>query len=591
MVTPILNRRFFQDHPPSPAIYQKWREFYEWTDQILPVYEWQDVVYVGCLALPKEFPLGPKKVVFCLCDMESLSITWERFNGLTTFVRSSVTPIQPIGPMKSIETKPEVDSVIHHIANEETQFKPASEQTVANREAELAESPTMMIINPDDFGDEVNEETLLADLAKLNSRDLDAEEQTLIATSIDQAKTAIYSSAKIDNANDTPTAIAIEVRPVASAKKEKAEPLIAPVSPAYEAPDFSNEDLSEISVEKEAASDSTPATSSGVLTSSGILAKKDPAAVRKPISGRKVLEQKREGAAPEEEDFSDVSFEALSALPPSGTENRKDEDDLFGALEKSAAGPSSDSNDSDPFSSARTALTAEGIDLSSNPSTDSEGQEDVEALEGFDSKELKAAKKEIINAVRAKPIVTETILNSVATSTADVFEQTSATGTITTISRGLTDRVDEGFRELASLFKKSMLLLRTGTVLRPYRWDAGFNIETPSQDAIPLATPSPFRVVDQTQKPYHGSVYSNELNDKFFLEWNEGQLPEHLTLTPILVNDHVLGMVLSLGDKSSDSLETLETSERVSKNLSEYFNLETQNSSEELIPTKTSEAS
>lgn len=61
MVTPILNRRFFQDHPPSPAIYQKWREFYEWTDQILPVYEWQDVVYVGCLALPKEFPLGPKK--------------------------------------------------------------------------------------------------------------------------------------------------------------------------------------------------------------------------------------------------------------------------------------------------------------------------------------------------------------------------------------------------------------------------------------------------------------------------------------------------------------------------------------------------
>jgi hypothetical protein len=63
----------------------------------------------------------------------------------------------------------------------------------------------------------------------------------------------------------------------------------------------------------------------------------------------------------------------------------------------------------------------------------------------------------------------------------------------------------------------------------------------------------------------------NDLNDKFFAEWNGSQNPDHLTLSPILIDDVVVGMILGIGDKSANNktclLQTEHMAEAVAKKI------------------------
>ncbi|HPI41868.1 MAG TPA: hypothetical protein PLJ21_13745, partial [Pseudobdellovibrionaceae bacterium] len=44
----------------------------------------------------------------------------------------------------------------------------------------------------------------------------------------------------------------------------------------------------------------------------------------------------------------------------------------------------------------------------------------------------------------------------------------------------------------------------------------------------------------------------------FFEDWNKGQTPEHATLSPILINDQIVGMILGIGPKSLYNKQTLQ---------------------------------
>lgn len=127
--------------------------------------------------------------------------------------------------------------------------------------------------------------------------------------------------------------------------------------------------------------------------------------------------------------------------------------------------------------------------------------------------------------------------------------------------------LQEAMTKLHNSFEKAMILLKDDNGLRPWKWDDHFHCSTSSPSLIDLSKASPFRIVDKTQKPYHGYVVESEINNTFFKEWNEGILPEHITLAPMMIGEHIVGMLLAIGNKNANDKKNLLLCENLAINL------------------------
>lgn len=131
--------------------------------------------------------------------------------------------------------------------------------------------------------------------------------------------------------------------------------------------------------------------------------------------------------------------------------------------------------------------------------------------------------------------------------------------------------VQASFQQLKTFFKKSMLLGvgDKDRLIKPLLWDSNFeNPPTPVPE-FSLKTPSIFRIVSGTQKPYHGYIIVNDLNESFFETWNQGQIPDHVTIVPLLDGDLVVGMLLGIGEKSNYNKNVLQFTETLAKDLTQ----------------------
>jgi len=127
------------------------------------------------------------------------------------------------------------------------------------------------------------------------------------------------------------------------------------------------------------------------------------------------------------------------------------------------------------------------------------------------------------------------------------------------------------FEQLKTFFKKSMLLAvgDKDRLIKPLLWDANFENPPNPVPEFSLKTPSIFRIVSGTQKPYHGYIIVNDLNESFFETWNQGQIPDHVTIVPLLDGDLVVGMLLGIGEKSNYNKNVLQFSETLAKDLTQ----------------------
>ncbi len=122
------------------------------------------------------------------------------------------------------------------------------------------------------------------------------------------------------------------------------------------------------------------------------------------------------------------------------------------------------------------------------------------------------------------------------------------------------------FEDLHGQYKKGLLLRVTQNKAIPWKWDKNFM--TPSEiQALSLMTPSIFRIVSKTKKPYHGYVVLNDINEKFFDDWNQTEVPDHITITPVILQDTVVAMLMGFGDKSIHSKASLQLAEKLSSKI------------------------
>ena len=138
--------------------------------------------------------------------------------------------------------------------------------------------------------------------------------------------------------------------------------------------------------------------------------------------------------------------------------------------------------------------------------------------------------------------------------------------------------VEAVFQQMSGSFQKSMILLKQGDQLRPWKWDARFEGEDSDSSSYSLINPSAFRIVLRSQKPFHGPVVNNEIMKKFFAQWNHNEVPEHLTIAPLVVNEHVIGMVMGIGDQSANVKSALNLSEKMAVSITNQIQAQTRES-------------
>lgn len=101
---------------------------------------------------------------------------------------------------------------------------------------------------------------------------------------------------------------------------------------------------------------------------------------------------------------------------------------------------------------------------------------------------------------------------------------------------------------------------------RVTQWPSDANVSmTPT--SMPLDQDSFLKIVAKTQKPYHGHLVKTPVVEQFFKEINKGQIPENVTLVPVVKNGDVVGALMGWGPKTTYSLTVLREIERIVHNL------------------------
>jgi hypothetical protein len=130
----------------------------------------------------------------------------------------------------------------------------------------------------------------------------------------------------------------------------------------------------------------------------------------------------------------------------------------------------------------------------------------------------------------------------------------------------IADKVKRVLSEMKAHFEKSMILTldEQESQVTAFAWDENFQEIKDTSMRIPLESPSIFKIVASTQKPFHGYISLNDLNENFFEQWNQGAIPDHVTITPIVINEKLVGMLMGFAEKSAYNKVSLGLAERLS---------------------------
>lgn len=162
--------------------------------------------------------------------------------------------------------------------------------------------------------------------------------------------------------------------------------------------------------------------------------------------------------------------------------------------------------------------------------------------------------------VEAPPPMPSTPVNVTASSTPMPHHQLIA------VSKrpGFNDQAQQLLTQMGAYFSKSLIfgLTEATDSFVPFLWADQFGVES-AKAPVPLNDPSIFAIVANTEKPYHGIVIPNPVNDSFFAHWNSGQTPPHVTIVPIFFDGRMVGAAMGFAEEAQE-LGTLRATERFS---------------------------
>lgn len=438
---PVLSEKFFQVHKPQQELYKKWQKVYKWTNECMPVAEWDGVLIVSCLEIPENYSYAIP-TTFVLTSHEVLDQTWLVYNKSQ---------------------------------------KSASAASAGDFTDMTALAATVVASSPagNNFLDANGELILQHD-------ETSSEEETSEESSSEEGKESSEESA-----GETP-------------------------------------DGMELAIDEDAAG-----MPEGLFGDS---------------------------PAPKMDSLTNFTKTEPIAMHPMNTEVTKA---LNIAIEdESAAGKN--------LVPKKGPRTSQPLMASLSDKTKIDEMPAMDQLEEVDDHEVQFPnKKQISPMANASPgdfpsAPMKPTMNPGNTA-AYVLEKVRKQG-----QDGFDKEVIATFQHMKTFFKKSMLLAigDKDRLMKPLLWDGSFDMQKPATSEFNLKTPSIFKVVSGTQKPYHGYIVPNDLNESFFEAWNHGQIPDHVTIVPLMDGDLVVGMIMGFGEKASYNKNVLQFTENIAKGLS-----------------------
>jgi hypothetical protein len=136
-----------------------------------------------------------------------------------------------------------------------------------------------------------------------------------------------------------------------------------------------------------------------------------------------------------------------------------------------------------------------------------------------------------------------------------------------------------GLSRMREHFDKTMILTCLGGTLKPWKWDERWFKDLKRNTEIDMSQPSVFKIVADSQFPYHGFIVPNETNEAFFKTWNQGKIPEHVTIWPLKGDHDLIGMILGISDRKKGAHVRLDTIEVIAEDVARLVNKLTRMSS------------
>jgi hypothetical protein len=476
-----LQSQFFSDHPPGREFFERHLGAFPWSQQVLPVYEWENQVFVAAVN-PAEISgmltEWPAHWVLVQADAGALRDLWQSWNGAENEVANS----NPLASKpRSISSKDE-----------------ATQPRIAFEMNEDTTPPVQMPPLPSDV--EVRTPQVKAAAAGFTA--------------------PVETKAKDFNPDDFFSSIEASASAVPAVAAE-VELDLASGFPDVESSEKSGDEDPAVDGDKSAEE---PATVEGLDMPEGLNAGASPP------------------AAPAD-DFS--TFSGLSNATNSSASITTSRPNVpipnFKSPVVPIAGPS------------RTDIPVP----TSNTATAKLGQPPPKTAASTDSPAVAAQPEKTASKPALKPVVAAQAPSAEA---APEMKTTFHGLEISGHTRAL-------LTQLPEVYSKAFLATKAGNSLRIVTWPT---THTKGQDAefdFSLGTPSPFRIVLRTEKPYHGHVIHSPYLDGFFQSWNGGQYPEVLTVVPLHLTGNTLGFVIAFGNGAAIGKAGLNAIDKLSQDL------------------------
>jgi len=532
MSLPILSSQFFEKHAPDLGFFSKWRSLFHWSAQIIPIYEWQDILYVGCLQPPQSFPQTSQKVVFILCDPEALKQVWYEFEGtVVAGGRGGAPSLQFTSPeaLLSIPAIPTIEETPAEFILDLSEPKKTKSETNPG-----------IVLQVDLSEPQAAEETIEKEFA-FDDLKLDLSEPVETTGEIK----LVFDDISVE----TSAEVSLEIPSLEAFEQPNAETSTPSLSPALTMDlDATNEvEIPILETEVPAIETEIVLEASEEVSHDALLSAEEPVevAIEEPLLETEevspAVDEEDEGSQIHVDDEGSGLLDLNMGAPSQSSANAGGTgSNPLVSLEPLGANPLKPNSPAVETIAPATAKTTPAAKAS--PSVSAQKVEDLTPLEGA----MPADK-------RAAPSKSEVLLKSGDGSDKSEVTRISIQALHTATANKADAWAEKLFADLGAHYKKSMILLKSGDQVKPWKWDTGFTPSTPAISSVSLLQASPFRIVHRTHKPFHGYVIANDLNQKFFDQWNESVIPEHLTIAPVMVEDHVIGMLLAIGEKTADT--------------------------------------
>ena len=129
------------------------------------------------------------------------------------------------------------------------------------------------------------------------------------------------------------------------------------------------------------------------------------------------------------------------------------------------------------------------------------------------------------------------------------------------------------WKELHGFYKKS-LITKFNDKEEFHIWicDSKWDIQEEAKTVFfNIIEPSSFKVVVRSRMPFHGPMPTSSLNQKFIETCGLTELPEHVTIVPLLDSHCIVGFLFSIDSSSTSSFEALAIAEECGGKISDII--------------------